>query len=93
MGNVSFENKTVVVTGAGNGLGRQYALLLGSKGAKVVVNDLGGSVKGESAAIALCELVKILEVILIYKIQKFYLYRISHMRLIISLIYSLIIDK
>jgi len=36
-----------VITGAGRGLGREYALLLGSQGAKVVVNDPGGSMKGE----------------------------------------------
>jgi NAD(P)-dependent dehydrogenase (short-subunit alcohol dehydrogenase family) len=38
-----------VVTGAGGGLGRQHALLLASRGAQVVVNDLGGSVRGEGA--------------------------------------------
>jgi NAD(P)-dependent dehydrogenase (short-subunit alcohol dehydrogenase family) len=37
-----FDGKVVVVTGAGGGLGRTYALLFGSRGAKVVVNDLGG---------------------------------------------------
>ena len=37
----------MVVTGAGGGLGRQYALFFGSRGAKVVVNDLGGSLKGK----------------------------------------------
>ena len=47
---VNFENRTVIVTGAGNGLGKAYALELGSRGAKVVVNDLGGSVDGSGSA-------------------------------------------
>lgn len=40
------EGRVVVVTGSGGGLGRQHALLFGSRGAKVVVNDLGGARDG-----------------------------------------------
>jgi len=42
-----FDGKVVVVTGAGNGLGRSHALAFASRGAKVVVNDLGGGHTGE----------------------------------------------
>ena len=41
-----FDGRVAVVTGAGGGLGKAYAVLLASRGAKVVVNDVGGSVAG-----------------------------------------------
>ena len=49
MSGINFENKTVVVTGAGNGLGKAYALEFANRGANVVVNDIGGSVTGDGS--------------------------------------------
>jgi NAD(P)-dependent dehydrogenase (short-subunit alcohol dehydrogenase family) len=47
MADVGYDGKVAIITGAGGGLGREHALLLASRGAQVVVNDLGGSVTGD----------------------------------------------
>lgn len=52
---LSFKEQVAIVTGAGNGLGRSHALALAARGAKVVVNDLGGSVDGTGGSLSAAE--------------------------------------
>lgn len=58
---ISFEGKVAIVTGAGGGLGRAYALDLARRGARVVVNDLGGSRDGTGASDAAARVVADIE--------------------------------
>ena len=46
MADLGYDGKVAIITGAGGGLGREHALLLASRGAQIVVNDLGGGVAG-----------------------------------------------
>ena len=57
MQTLSFEGQVAIVTGAGGGLGREHALALARRGAKVLVNDLGGRVDGSGASLSAAQAV------------------------------------
>lgn len=57
MEHINFDGQVAVITGAGGGLGRTYALELARRGAAVVVNDLGGNVAGEGASTSMADAV------------------------------------
>ena len=58
---IEFNDKVAIVTGAGGGIGKEHALELAKRGAKLVVNDLGGSVDGSGTSDAADEVVELIK--------------------------------